>query len=125
LAEGPPITMARVEVRPTWRIPRQHEWNISPAKEGSSRKKEKKRRREQKEEREMEQGLKSKSGESSYEEAPCLKRIKEKRMKFTSCWERSIKRKKERRSHFPIVQNPMCGLIHTHTSFAFALPSIP
>jgi hypothetical protein len=34
-------------------------------------------------------------------------------------------RKKERRSHFPIVQNPMCGLIHTHTSFAFALPSIP
>jgi hypothetical protein len=37
----------------------------------------------------------------------------------------SIKRKKERRSHFPIVQNPMCGLIHTHTSFTFALPSIP
>jgi hypothetical protein len=37
----------------------------------------------------------------------------------------SIKRKKERRSHFSIVQNPMCGLIHTHTSFAFALPSIP
>jgi hypothetical protein len=24
-----------------------------------------------------------------------------------------------------IVQNLMCGLIHTHTSFAFALPSIP
>jgi hypothetical protein len=36
----------------------------------------------------------------------------------------SIKRKKER-SQFPIVQNLMCGLIHTHTSFAFALPSIP
>jgi hypothetical protein len=34
-------------------------------------------------------------------------------------------RKNERRSQFPIVQNPMCGLIHTHTSFAFALPSIP
>jgi hypothetical protein len=33
-------------------------------------------------------------------------------------------RKKERRSHFPIVQNPICGLIHTHTSFAFTLPSI-
>jgi hypothetical protein len=29
------------------------------------------------------------------------------------------------RSHFSIVQNPMCGLIHTHTTFAFALPSIP
>jgi hypothetical protein len=37
----------------------------------------------------------------------------------------SIERKKERRSHFPIVQNLMCGLIHTHTSFAFTLPSIP
>jgi hypothetical protein len=32
---------------------------------------------------------------------------------------------KERISHFPTVQNPMCGLVHTHTSFAFALPSIP
>jgi hypothetical protein len=37
----------------------------------------------------------------------------------------SIERKNERRSHFPIVQNPMCGLTHIHTSFAFALPSIP
>jgi hypothetical protein len=32
---------------------------------------------------------------------------------------------KERRTQFLIVQNSMCGLIHTHTSFAFALPSIP
>jgi hypothetical protein len=32
---------------------------------------------------------------------------------------------KERRSHFLIVHNPMCGLIHTYTSFAFALPSMP
>jgi hypothetical protein len=37
----------------------------------------------------------------------------------------SIKRKKERRSQFPIVQNLMCGLIRTHTSFAFPLPTIP
>jgi hypothetical protein len=37
----------------------------------------------------------------------------------------SKERKKERRSHFPILQNLRCGLIHTHTSFAFALPSIP
>jgi hypothetical protein len=36
----------------------------------------------------------------------------------------SIERKKG--DHiFPIVQNLMCGLIHTHTSFTFALPSIP
>jgi hypothetical protein len=37
----------------------------------------------------------------------------------------SKERKKERMSHFPIVQNPMCGIIHTHASFAFELPSIP
>jgi hypothetical protein len=37
----------------------------------------------------------------------------------------SKERKKERRSHFPTVQNPMCGLIRTHTLFALALPSIP
>jgi hypothetical protein len=36
-----------------------------------------------------------------------------------------IKRKKERRSQFTIVWNLICGLIHTHTSFAFVLPSIP
>jgi hypothetical protein len=97
-----------------------NEWNLSPAKEGSSKKRE---RKKGKEKEKKEQGLKSKRGETSYEEAPCFKRRK-KRMKFTSCWERFY-RKKERRSHFPIVQNLMCGLIHTHTSFAFALPSIP
>jgi hypothetical protein len=37
----------------------------------------------------------------------------------------SIERKQEKRSHFPIVQNPICGLIHTDISFAFALSSIP
>jgi hypothetical protein len=35
----------------------------------------------------------------------------------------SIEIKKERRSHFPIVQNPFCGFIHTHISYAFALSS--
>jgi hypothetical protein len=29
------------------------------------------------------------------------------------------------RSHFPIVQNPICGLIRTHISFSFALSSNP
>jgi hypothetical protein len=65
--------------------------------------------------RKKEQGLKSKRGKTSYEEALCLQ----------VAGRDSIKRKKERRSYFPIVQNPMCGLIHTHTSFAFALSSIP
>jgi hypothetical protein len=31
-----------------------------------------------------------------------------------------VERKQERRSHFPIVQIPICGLIHTHKSIAFA-----
>jgi hypothetical protein len=52
-----------------------NEWNLSPAKEGSSKKKrERKKGREKKE-----QGLKSKRGETSYEEAPCFKRRKEKK----------------------------------------------
>jgi hypothetical protein len=85
--------------------------------------KKKKKRKREKEKRE--QGLKSKRGETSYEEAPYFKGGKEKkRMKFTSCWKRFYQKKKERRSHFPIVQNPMCGLIHIHTSLAIALPSI-
>jgi hypothetical protein len=37
----------------------------------------------------------------------------------------SIERKQEKSSHFSIVQNPICGLIQTHISFAFALSSIP
>jgi hypothetical protein len=45
-----------------------------------------------------EKGLKSKKGETSYEEAPCSKTRKEKkkRIKFTCCWERFY-RKKERK----------------------------
>jgi hypothetical protein len=51
-----------------------NEWNFSPAKEGSSKKKKK---REKKKNRE--QGLKSKRGETSCEEAPCFKRREEKK----------------------------------------------
>jgi hypothetical protein len=70
--------------------------------------------------------LKSKRGETSFEKLHVSKKKeREKRLKFTSCWERFHQKKEKRRSHFPIVQNSMCGLIHTHTSFAFALPSIP
>jgi hypothetical protein len=59
-----------------------NEWNLSPAKEGSSKKREKEKKKEKK----KEQGLKSKRGETSYEEALCFKRRKEKkRMKFISC----------------------------------------
>jgi hypothetical protein len=91
-----------------------NEWNLFLAK----RRILKKKRREQ--------GLKSKRGETSYEE---LHVQKKKRGNLKAAGRDSIKRKKERkkerRLHFPIVQNPMCGIIHTHTSFAFALPSIP
>jgi hypothetical protein len=71
-------------------------------KEGSS----KKMRREQ--------GLKSKRGEISYEE---LHVQKKRGYNLQPAGRDSIKRKKKRRSHFPIVQNLMCGIIHTHTSF--------
>jgi hypothetical protein len=60
----------------------------SQQKEGSSKKRRK---------RKKEQGLKNKRGETSYKEAPCFKRKKEKkRMKFTSCWEKFY-RKQERK----------------------------
>jgi hypothetical protein len=69
-----------------------------------------------------EQGLKSKRGETSYEE---LHVTKKRGWNLQAVGRDSIKRKTEEGLHFPIAQNPMCGLIHTHTSFAFALPSIP
>jgi hypothetical protein len=53
------------------------------------------------------------------------KEKRKKRKNLQAAGRDSIERKKERRSHFSIVQNPMCGLIHTDTSFAFALTSIP
>jgi hypothetical protein len=75
-----------------------NKWNLSPAKEGSSKKKrERKKGREKKE-----QGLKSKRGETSYEEAPCFKRRKEKkkRIKFTSWWERFYQKKERKEITF-------------------------
>jgi hypothetical protein len=86
-----------------------NEWKLSPAKRMILKK---------------EQGLKRKRGETSVQKLHILRREKKKWMRSTSCWERFYW-KKERTSQFPIVQNPMCGLIHTHTSFTFALPSIP
>jgi hypothetical protein len=88
-----------------------NEWNLFAVKRRILKKREKR-----------EQGLKSKRGKTSYEETPCFKK---RGYNLQATGRDSIKRKKERRSHFPIVQNPMCGLIHTHASFAFALPSIP
>jgi hypothetical protein len=70
-----------------------------------------------------EQGLKNKKrGETSVEKLHVLRKEKKKTIKFTSCWERLYQK---RRSQFPVVQNSMCGLIHTHTSIAYPLPFIP
>jgi hypothetical protein len=88
---------------------------ISPQQKKDPWKKEKKERK-----RKTEQGLNSKRGETSYEEAWCFKK---ERMKYKLLEEIPSKDRKE--ITFSIVKNPMCGLIHTHTSFAFALPSIP
>jgi hypothetical protein len=69
-----------------------------------------------------EQGLKRKRGETSTEKLRVLRREEKEDEVYKLLGEILLK---ERRSHFPIVQNPMCSLIHTHTSFTFALPSIP
>jgi hypothetical protein len=61
-----------------------NEWNLSPAKEGSSKK----------EKKEKEQGLKSKRGKTSFEKLHVSKREKKDReMKFTSRWERFYQKK--------------------------------
>jgi hypothetical protein len=58
-----------------------------PSKRRIIEKRERKKKKKEKE-RKKEQELKSKRVETSYEEAPCFKRRKEKkRMKFTCCWE--------------------------------------
>jgi hypothetical protein len=104
-----------------------NEWNLSPAKEGSSKKREKakkkERKRKRKKKKEKEQGLKIKRGETSYEEAPCFKRKKKEDKIYKLLGE--ILSKERNEITFSCSANPMCGLIHTHTSFAFALPSIP
>jgi hypothetical protein len=53
-----------------------NKWNLSLAKDGSSKKREKKKKEKRKRKRKKEQGLKSKRGETSFEEAPCFKRRK-------------------------------------------------
>jgi hypothetical protein len=97
---------------------------ISPQqKKDPKKKREKEKKRDKKKKRSKDWKVK--------EVKPHLKKLhvskeekKKKRMKFTSCWVRFYQNK-ERRSHSLIVQNPMCGLIHIDTTFAFALPSIP
>jgi hypothetical protein len=58
-----------------------NEWNLSPAKEGSSKG--------------GEQGLKRKRGKTLVEKLHVLRKQKKERMKFTSYWER-LYQKKER-----------------------------
>jgi hypothetical protein len=53
-----------------------NKWNLSPAKDGSSKKEKKRKREKGREKEKKEQGLKSKRGETSFEEAPCFKRRK-------------------------------------------------
>jgi hypothetical protein len=72
-----------------------------------------------------EQVLKSKRGETLFERLHVSKGEKKRRVDLHAAGRDSMEIKKEMISHFPIVQNSMCGLIHSHTSFAFALPSNP
>jgi hypothetical protein len=58
-----------------------NEWNLAQAKRGILEKKKKKKKK-------MEQGLKSKRGETSFEKLHVSKREKKMRMRFTCYWER-------------------------------------
>jgi hypothetical protein len=90
---------------------------ISPQqKQGSSKKTGRKRK-----EKKGEQGMKRKRGETSVEELHVSKREEKENEIYKMLGEILLKE----RPHFPIVQNPMCGLIHTHISFALVLPSGP
>jgi hypothetical protein len=72
------------------------------------------------------QGLKSKRGKTSFEKLLVSKKRKEKKEDEIYKLLGEILSKRKKGDHiFPIVQNLMSGLIHTHTSFAFELPSIP
>jgi hypothetical protein len=69
-----------------------NKWNLSPAKEGSLKKR-KKRKRKRK--RKKEQGLKSKRGETSYEEAPCFKMRKKRGQNLQAAGEILSKERKK------------------------------
>jgi hypothetical protein len=95
-----------------------NEWNLSPTKRMIIEKRRKRKRKRSKD-------WKAK------EVKPHLKRSMFQKEKRKRGWDLqatgrdSIERKQERRPHFPIVQNPISGFIHTHILFAFALSSFP
>jgi hypothetical protein len=68
-------------------LERYNEWNLSPAKEGSSNKK-RERKEKKKKKKKKGQGLKSKRGETSYKMIHVSKGEKKMRMEFACCWER-------------------------------------
>jgi hypothetical protein len=87
-----------------------NEWNLSPAKGGSSKK-------------EKEQGLKRKRGESSVEKLHVLRKEKKERMKFTCCWVR-LYEKRERKeitisyfAKFDVWPHPYPHIICICTTF--------
>jgi hypothetical protein len=96
-----------------------NEWNLSPAKRRILEKKEKKRKRKRS------KVWKAKEVKPHMKSSMYKKERRKRGWNLQAARRDSIERKQERRSHFPIVQNPICGLIHTHISFAFALSSIP
>jgi hypothetical protein len=85
-----------------------NEWNLSPGKEGSSKKKE--------------QGLKRKGDETSVEKLDVLRKEQKERTKFRSCWERLYQKKERKEITISYSAKPD---VWPHTSFACALPSIP
>jgi hypothetical protein len=98
---------------------------ISPQQKKELQKKERKKREKGREERKKSKDWKAKEVKPHMKKLHVSKEEKKKRgWNLQAIGKDSIERKKRRISHFPIVQNLMCGLIHTHTSFSFALPSM-
>jgi hypothetical protein len=82
-----------------------------------------KRRILKKEREREEQGLKRKRGETSVEKCHVLR--KQERMEFTCCWERFYQKKGRKEITISYSAKSEVWPHPYHTSFAFALPSIP
>jgi hypothetical protein len=92
-----------------------NEWNLSPAKDGSSKREREKR----------EQGLKRKRGETLVEKLHVFRREKKERMEFSNCWERFYQKKERNEITISYSAKSDVWPHPHHTSFTFALPSIP
>jgi hypothetical protein len=100
-----------------------NEWNLSPAKEGSSeRERERRKRKRKKNKKEKEQGLKSKRGKTSFEKIHVSKRGKRKEKEDEAAWRDSIKKQRKEITFFysaksDVWPHPYPHIICIYTTF--------